>query len=332
MSRILLSHGAGGRDMLNLIERVFRRHYSPADVGQDDSAVLPVTSGHLAFTTDAFVVSPLFFPGGDIGRLAVAGTVNDLLTAGAKPVALAAAFILEEGFPVADLLAITDSMRETAAEAGVSIVTGDTKVVPRGSADQVFITTSGLGVVLRPGISGASAQPGDAIILTGSIGDHGTAVMLAREKLLTGAHILSDAAPLNEIVLNLLESGIEVHALRDPTRGGLAATLNEIAAQSKLMLEIQEAHIPIQPAVAAACEALGLDPLTVANEGKMVVVVAPADTEQALQIIRTSRYGQAARVIGEVKEGPAGRVQVRTVLGTARLLEMPSGELLPRIC
>ncbi len=247
--------------MLNLIEQVFRSHYSPADVGQDDSAVLHLTSGHLAFTTDAFVVSPLFFPGGDIGRLAVAGTVNDLLTAGAKPVALAAAFILEEGFPVADLLAITDSMRETAAEAGVSIVTGDTKVVPRGSADQVFITTSGLGVVLRPGISGASAQPGDAIILTGSVGDHGTAVMLAREKLLTGAPIVSDAAPLTEIVLNLLESGIEVHALRDPTRGGLAATLNEIAAQSKLTLEIQEAHIPIQPAVAAACEALGLDPL-----------------------------------------------------------------------
>ena len=318
--------------MLNLIEQVFRRHYSPADVGQDDSAVLPVTSGHLAFTTDAFVVSPLFFPGGDIGRLAVAGTVNDLLTAGAKPVALAAAFILEEGFPVADLLAITDSMRETAAEAGVSIVTGDTKVVPRGSADQVFITTSGLGVVLRPGISGASAQPGDAIILTGSIGDHGTAVMLAREKLLTGAPIVSDAAPLTEIVLNLLESGIEVHALRDPTRGGLAATLNEIAAQSKLTLEIQEANIPIQPAVAAACEALGLDPLTVANEGKMVVVVAPADAGRALQIIKTSRYGQSAQVIGEAKEGPAGRVQVRTVLGTARLLEMPAGELLPRIC
>ena len=318
--------------MLNLIEQVFRRHYSPVEIGQDDSAILNLASGNLAFTTDAFVVSPVFFPGGDIGRLAVAGTVNDLLTAGAKPVALAAAFILEEGFPIDNLVAITDSMRETAAEAEVSIVTGDTKVVPRGSADQVFITTAGLGVVMRPGISGTSAQIGDTIILTGSVGDHGTAVMLAREKLLTGAHIVSDAAPLTEIVLNLLQSGVEVHAMRDPTRGGLAATLNEIAWQSHSTLEIQEAQIPIQPAVAAACEALGLDPLIVANEGKMVVVVAASDAGRALQIIKDSRYGQAAQIIGEVKAGPAGRVQVRTVLGTARLLEMPSGELLPRIC
>jgi hydrogenase expression/formation protein HypE len=318
--------------MLNLIEQVFRRHYSPADIGQDDSAILNLASGNLALTTDAFVVSPLFFPGGDIGRLAVAGTVNDLLTAGAKPVALAAAFILEEGFPIDNLVAISDSMRETAAEAGVNIVTGDTKVVPRGSADQVFITTTGLGVVIQPGISGASSRPGDAIILTGSVGDHGTAVMLAREKLLSAAHIVSDAAPLTEIVLNLLACGVEVHALRDPTRGGLAATLNEIASQSKSTLEIQEAQIPIQPTVAAACEALGLDPLTVANEGKMVVVVAASDAQRALQVIKDSRYGQAAQIIGEVKEGPAGRVQIRTVLGTARLLEMPSGELLPRIC
>ena len=226
--------------MLNLIEQVFRRHYSPDNVGQDDSAILSLAPGDLAFTTDAFVVSPLFFPGGDIGRLAVAGTVNDLLTAGAKPVALAAAFILEEGFPIDDLLIIANSMRETAAEAGVTIVTGDTKVVPRGSADQVFITTTGLGVVLQPAISGALAQPGDAIILTGSVGDHGTAVMLAREKLLTGADIVSDAAPLTEIVLNLLKAKVALHTLRDPTRGGLAATLNEIAGQSQVAIEIQE--------------------------------------------------------------------------------------------
>ena len=318
--------------MLNFIEQVFRRHYSPDNVGQDDSAILSLAPGDLAFTTDAFVVSPLFFPGGDIGRLAVAGTVNDLLTAGAKPVALAAAFILEEGFPIDDLLMIVNSMRETAAEAGVTIVTGDTKVVPRGSADQVFITTTGLGVVLRPGISGALAQPGDAIILTGSVGDHGTAVMLAREKLLTGADIVSDAAPLTEIVLNLLKAKVELHSLRDPTRGGLAATLNEIAGQSQVAIEIQEERVPVQPAVTAACEALGLDPLTVANEGKMVVVVAPDDASQALQVIQASRYGQGAQIIGAVKEGPAGRVQVRTIFGTARLLEMPSGELLPRIC
>ena len=332
MPRILLSHGAGGREMLNLIEQVFRRHYSPAEVSQDDSAILTLEAVNLAFTTDAFVVSPLFFPGGDIGRLAVAGTVNDLLTAGARPIALAAAFILEEGFPIASLQRLTDSMQQTAAEAGVNIVTGDTKVVPRGSADQVFITTSGLGVVLRPGVSGASARPGDAVILTGSVGDHGTAVMLAREKLLTGENIVSDAAPLTDIVLNLLAAGVEIHALRDPTRGGLAATLNEIAGQSRTAMEIRETQVPIQPAVAAACEALGLDPFTVANEGKMVVVVAPQDADRALKLIRGCRYGQEAQIIGEVKDGPAGRVQVRTVFGTARLLEMPSGELLPRIC
>ena len=311
--------------MLNLIEQVFRRHYSPDNVGQDDSAILSLAPGNLAFTTDAFVVSPLFFPGGDIGRLAVAGTVNDLLTAGAKPVALAAAFILEEGFPIDDLLIIVNSMRETAAEAGVTIVTGDTKVVPRGSADQVFITTTGLGVVLRPAISGALAQPGDAIILTGSVGDHGTAVMLAREKLLTGADIVSDAAPLTEIVLNLLKAKVELHTLRDPTRGGLAATLNEIAGQSQVAIEIQEERVPVQPAVTAACEALGLDPLTVANEGKMVVVVAPDDASQALQVIRASRYGQGAQIIGAVKEGPAGRVQVRTVFGRPGCWKCPPG-------
>jgi hydrogenase expression/formation protein HypE len=283
-------------------------------------------------TTDAFVVSPLFFPGGDIGRLAVAGTVNDLLTAGARPLALAAAFILEEGFPIDSLQRITYAMQQTATEAGVSIITGDTKVVPRGAADQVFITTTGLGLVLRPGVSGSSARPGDSVILTGSVGDHGTAVMLAREKLLAGENIVSDAAPLTDIVLNLIEAGIEIHTLRDPTRGGLAATLNEIAIQSQTAIEIQEVLVPVQPAVAAACEALGLDPFTVANEGKMVVVVAPRDAERARRLIQASRYGQEAQVIGEVKDSPAGRVQVRTVLGTARLLEMPSGELLPRIC
>ena len=318
--------------MLRLIDEVFRSRYSPAEVSQDDSAVLSVDAASLALTTDAFVVSPLFFPGGDIGRLAVAGTVNDLLTAAAQPLALAAAFILEEGFPLADLARLVDSMQQTAAEAGVSIVTGDTKVVPRGSADQVFITTTGLGRILRPGVSGAAAQPGDAVLLTGSVGDHGTAVMLARENLLGAAPIVSDAAPLTEIVLNLINARVAVHALRDPTRGGLAATLNEIAAQSQTAIEIQEEQIPVQPAVAAACEALGLDPLTVANEGKMVVIVPPAEVDRALAIIRKSRYGQGAVAIGTVLPGPAGRVQVRTAFGTARLLEMPTGELLPRIC
>lgn len=332
MPHILLSHGAGGRDMLRLIDKVFRRGYSPTGVSQDDSAVLPVGAGQLALTTDAFVVSPLFFPGGDIGRLAVAGTVNDLLTAAAQPLALAAAFILEEGFPLADLARIVQSMHETAAEAGVSIVTGDTKVVPRGSADQLFITTTGVGRVRRPGVSGAAAQPGDVIILTGTVGDHGTAVMLARENLLSGSTIASDAAPLTDIVLNLIDADLPLHALRDPTRGGLAATLNEIAAQSQVAMEIQEDQVPLQPAVAAACEALGLDPFTVANEGKLVVIVPDAAAAPTLAIIKESRYGENANIIGKVLAGPPGRVQVRTAFGTARLLDMPAGELLPRIC
>ena len=318
--------------MLQLIDSVFRRGYSPAAVSQDDSAVVTVAQADLAFTTDAFVVSPPFFPGGDIGRLAVAGTVNDLLTAAARPLVLAAAFILEEGFPLADLERIVASMQATAAEAGVSIVTGDTKVVPRGAADQVFITTTGLGAILRPGVSGAAAQPGDAVLLTGTLGDHGTAVLLARENLLSGAPVVSDAAPLTDIVLNLVAAGINLHALRDPTRGGLAATLNEIAGQAQVAIEVQEERIPIHPAVTAACEALGFDPLTVANEGKMVVIVPAAEAGAALDIIRGSRYGEHAAHIGTVLGGPPGRVQVRTPFGTARLLDLPAGELLPRIC
>jgi hydrogenase expression/formation protein HypE len=332
MDRVLLSHGAGGREMAALIEEVFLARYGPPDVSRDDSATLDFGSQQLAFTTDSFVVDPLFFPGGDIGRLSVAGTVNDLLTAAAEPLVLAASFIIEEGLPLETLAAIAASMRETAVECGVSIVTGDTKVVPRGAADKVFITTTGVGRVLRPGVSGAAAVPGDKIILTGSLGDHGTAVMLAREKLLHGEAIASDVAPLSELVLNLLQAGCEIHAMRDPTRGGVAASLNEIARQSQVSIEIEEAAIPVKPAVAAACEALGLEVFQVANEGKMLICVAPADAARALALAQGSRYGAEARIIGEVKAGPAGRVQVRTLIGTARLLDPPSGELLPRIC
>jgi hydrogenase expression/formation protein HypE len=223
-------------------------------------------------------------------------------------------------------------MAQTSAEAGVAIATGDTKVVPRGSADRLFITTSGVGRVLVPGISGAAVRAGDRIILTGSVGDHGTAVMLAREKLLEGENITSDAAPLTEIVLNLLNDSLPVHAMRDPTRGGVAAALNEIARQSQVSLEIDEALIPVSPGVAAACEALGLDVLQVANEGKMLIFVAPEAAETALAIIRASRYGQEAQIIGAVKPSPPGRVQLRTQIGTSRILDPPTGELLPRIC
>jgi hydrogenase expression/formation protein HypE len=333
MKHILLSHGAGGREMTMLIEQVFLSCYGSKDFSGDDSATLPLGSHRLAFTTDSFVVDPLFFPGGDIGRLAVAGTVNDLLTAAARPLALSASFILEEGLEIDILSAIAASMQRTADECGVTIVTGDTKVVPKGSADKVFITTAGLGLVLRNGISGAAAAPGDKIILTGSVGDHGTAVMLAREKLLEGGEaIASDAAPLTELVLRLIEADCAVHAMRDPTRGGIAGSLNEIARQSQVSMEVEEALIPVKPAVAAACEALGLDVFKVANEGKMLIIVAPEDASRALGLIRGSRYGTEARIIGEVGAKPAGRVTVRTTIGTSRLLDPPSGDLLPRIC
>jgi hydrogenase expression/formation protein HypE len=332
MKRILLSHGAGGREMTALIEEIFLARYGDPHLPGNDSATLTLGAQELAFTTDSFVVDPLFFPGGDIGRLAVAGTVNDLLTAAARPLVLSASFILEEGLEVAVLDAIAESMRLTAQEGGVAIVTGDTKVVPKGSADKIFITTAGLGLVLRPGVSGAAARPGDQIILTGSVGDHGTAVMLAREKLLDGAAIASDAAPLTDLVLRLLEAGVEVHVMRDPTRGGIASSLNEIARQSQVSMEIHEAQVPVKPAVAAACEALGLDVFKVANEGKMLIIVAPEDAPRALALVRESRYGAEARLIGAVGQGPAGRVQVRTVIGTARILDPPSGDLLPRIC
>jgi hydrogenase expression/formation protein HypE len=318
--------------MVELIDRVFLAGYGSEYATHDDSATLNLAAGDIAFTTDSYVVDPLFFPGGDIGRLAVAGTVNDLLTAGARPLFLSASFIIEEGFPVPQLTRLVASMRQTAAEAGVRIVTGDTKVVPRGAADQVFITTAGVGLILRPGISGTAARPGDRVLLTGSIGDHGTAVMLAREKLLDVAGLESDTAPLTGLVLDLLEAGVEIHAMRDPTRGGIAASLNEIARQSQVAMEIDEARVPVKPEVAAACEALGLDPFQVANEGKMLILLAEKDADRALALARQSPYGQEAQIIGAVKKAPPGRVQVRTRLGTNRFLDPPSGELLPRIC
>jgi hydrogenase expression/formation protein HypE len=318
--------------MGELIRRVFLAAYGSEFTKPDDSVILKIDSPEIAFTTDSYVVAPLFFPGGDIGRLAVSGTVNDLLTAGACPLVLSASFIIEEGFAVSDLQNVAASMARTAAEAGVAIATGDTKVVPRGSADRLFINTSGVGRVLVPGISGAAVQADDQIILTGSVGDHGTAVMLAREKLLEGENITSDAAPLNEIVLNLLKDKLPVHAMRDPTRGGVAAALNEIARQSQVCLEIDEALIPVSPGVSAACEALGLDVLQVANEGKMLIFVAPEAAETALTTIRASRYGQAAQIIGTAKPTPKGKVHLRTQIGTSRILDPPTGELLPRIC
>lgn len=329
--RVTLSHGAGGQATRGLVEQVFEREFG-ARVAGDDSATIDLGGGPVAFTTDSFVVDPIFFPGGDIGRLAVAGTVNDLLTAAARPVALSISVIIEEGLELETLRRIARSVRNTADESGAAVVTGDTKVVPRGSADRLFITTSGVGAVMRPGVSGAAVRPGDRLILTGTAGDHGTAVMLAREDLLSGDAVASDTAPLTDIVMSLIDSGCEVRAMRDPTRGGIASALNEIARQSGVCIRIEETAVPVKPPVAAACEALGLDPLQMANEGKMLVFAAAPDAERALSVVRACRYGEEARIIGEVTPGPAGRVTARTSFGTYRIVDMPSGELLPRIC
>lgn len=328
---VTLSHGSGGRAMAEFIENVFLASYGSEEFSRDDSAVLDL-SGPIAFTTDSYVVDPIFFPGGDIGRLSISGTANDLLSSAARPAAMSVSFVIEEGFPIGSLRRIAVSMRDTAAECGARIVTGDTKVVPRNSADKIFITTSGIGVVMLEGVSGSSVKPGDKIILSGSIGDHGVAVMLAREHLLEAEDVVSDAAPLSDMVMNLIESGCRLHAMRDPTRGGISSALNEIARQSHVCMEIDESAIVIKPIVRTACEALGIEPFCVANEGKMLLFLAPDDAETALDIIRRSRYGAEAAIIGEVRPLPQNRVQLKTVLGTTRILRSPVGELLPRIC
>jgi hydrogenase expression/formation protein HypE len=338
--RVLLAHGDGGEMMADLIARIFVSRLGAGDPPGDDAARVgsagsqPAAGSHLAFTTDAFVVDPIFFPGGDIGRLAVCGTVNDLATAGARPLALSASFILEEGLLITDLERIVDSMAAAAQEARVRVITGDTKVVPRGKADRVYISTSGVGEV-PPGISlsGANARPGDVVIVTGPLGDHGLAVLSRREGLQFQSEIVSDCAPLAAMVQDLLAAAPGVHALRDPTRGGLAAALNEIARQSQVEIEIVEAQVPVRPAVNVACELLGLDPLYAPNEGKMIVIVAPDQAEAALAALCAHRYGREAALIGRVAAASAKpRVLLRTALGTHRILDRHVGEQMPRIC
>ena len=332
---ILLAHGAGGRKSAELIRGLFLEHFSNPTLNVlGDSAILDADSRKLAFTTDAFVVDPIFFPGGDIGKLAVCGTVNDLAAAGAQPIALSAAFILEEGLKIETLQRLVCSMRDAAAEVGVPIVAGDTKVVPRGAADQVFITTSGIGA-LPEGLTPPSperASPGDAVILSGTIGDHGMAVMTCREGLRFHSEITSDCAPLHNLVAVMLEAAPDTHCLRDPTRGGLAAALNELAAQSGVCIEIEESTIPVNDDVRAACELLGIDPLHVANEGKMVAIIPSEQAEAALAAMKSHPLGFRAAIIGRVQEAPAGRVHLRTSLGILRILDIPAGDLLPRIC
>jgi hydrogenase expression/formation protein HypE len=330
--KILLAHGSGGKLMHDLIESFLPELANPILNRLDDSAVFEVR-GRLAFTTDSYTVNPLFFPGGDIGRLAVCGTVNDLAMSGARPLYLSLALIIEEGLPVVELKKVIASIKKAADEAGVKIVTGDTKVVNQGCADRLFINTAGVGTVPEGvDISAANARPGDKIIVSGNIGDHGIAVLSQREGLKFNTPVPSDCAPLNGLVAEMVAVSKNIHSLRDPTRGGLATTLNDFAGQSKIGIRIEEDRIPVDKAVRAACELLGLDPLYIANEGKLAAAVAPEDADSILAAMRRNKYGSQATIIGEVVKEHPGRVVMRTSLGASRIIDMPVGELLPRIC
>ena len=333
--RVDLSHGSGGRAMAQLIADIFQPAFANDLLSQgNDQAVFAMPAGRMAMTTDGYVVSPLFFPGGNIGSLAVHGTVNDLAMGGAKPLYLSASFILEEGFPLADLARIAESMGAAAREAGVKIVTGDTKVVERGKADGVFISTAGIGLVPEGlSLSGDRARPGDAILVSGTMGDHGVAIMSSRENLQFDTAIVSDSAALHGLVADMVAAcGPQLRLMRDPTRGGLAATLNEIAHQSGVGVRIEEDALPVKPQVAAACELLGLDPLFVANEGKLVAFVAPEAAEKLLAAMRAHPLGRDAAIIGHAVEDAHHFVQMTTSFGGGRIVDWLSGEQLPRIC
>lgn len=336
---VLLGHGSGGTMMKRIIDEVFYETYGSNELLEgNDAASLegPQAGQRIAYSTDSFVVTPHFFPGGDIGRLAVCGTVNDVATSGAVPHYLSCGFILEEGFLVADLKRICQSMAEAAREAGVRIVTGDTKVVNRGHGDGVFINTSGVGFIPRGvQLSGAFCKPGDKILVSGTMGDHGITVMACREELSFTADIRSDAAPLNHLIAGVLEAAPDTRCFRDPTRGGLASTLNELAGQSSVDFVIEEDAVPVKDAVRGACEMLGYDVYQVANEGKMVCVVPADQADAALEAMRANEYGVDAAIIGEVVETPddrAPRVSIRTGFGALRIMDMLVGEQLPRIC
>ncbi len=352
-THITLAHGSGGRAMHELVEGLFLEYLrNPILEVLEDQAVFEVSgtntkdsdshargSTKLAFTTDSYVVDPIFFPGGDIGKLAVNGTVNDLCVSGARPLYLSAGFILEEGFPIEDLKRIVQSMRAAATEAGVEIVTGDTKVVQRGSADKIFINTSGIGVIESSvNISAARAQVGDKVIVSGLVGDHGTTIMIARGELELETDIESDTAPLNSLVKDMLDEAARissvdaVHCLRDPTRGGVATTLNEIALSSEVCIEIYEELIPVREEVKGACEILGLDPLYVANEGRLIAIVSTDIAEAVIARMKENAYGRDACIIGAVKAQPQGIVAMRTGFGGTRIVDMLVGEQLPRIC
>lgn len=341
-TNITLAHGSGGRAMHDLVESLFLEYFkNPLLEKLEDQAVFEIPAGakKMAFTTDSFVVDPVFFPGGDIGSLAVHGTVNDLAVSGARPLYLSAGFIIEEGFPIEDLRRICASMQKAAEEAGVEIVTGDTKVVQKGGADKIFINTAGVGVIESEiQISASRAEVGDKVIVSGTIGDHGTTVLIARGELELETDIESDSASLNFLIVQMLEEAAKlgqsdgIRVLRDPTRGGVATTLNEIAMSSDVYIEIEETLIPVREEVKGACEILGLDPLYVANEGKLIAVVAPGIAGKIVEKMRQNPLGQSARVIGEVKAEPKGIVSLKTAFGGTRIVDMLAGEQLPRIC
>ena len=332
--RITLSHGSGGKATQTLIEAVFLEAFAnPLLAPLEDGAILTALGGRLAFTTDSYVVSPLFFPGGDIGDLAVNGTVNDLAVSGARPLWLSAGFILEEGFPVADLERIVGSMAAAAERAGVQIVTGDTKVVQRGKADGCYVNTAGVGVIERPGELGvATARPGDVVIVSGPVGEHGITIMLARGELDIESEVTSDTAPLNGLVERLLDAAPGVRGLRDATRGGVATICNEVARAAGVAVVLEEEAVPVRPDVRGACELLGIDPLYVACEGRLVAVVDGDQVEAAMAALRSHPLGEGAAVIGRVRDDPPGLVLLKTSFGGTRIVDLLVGDPLPRIC
>ena len=330
---ILLAHGSGGRLSHELVKaKLLPLLANPMLNRLDDSAIFEA-NGRLSFTTDSYVVNPIFFPGGDIGKLAVCGTVNDLSMSGSKPAYLSLSLIIEEGFSLGELDLILQSVKASAEEAEVIIITGDTKVVNRGQADKLFINTSGIGIIPDGvDISGANARAGDKVILSGTVGDHGIAVMSQREGLKFSVPVESDCTPLNKLVAQMLQVSTKIHCLRDPTRGGLATTLNEFAQQSNVGIIVEEDRIPIAEGVRAACELLGFDPVYVANEGKLVAIVEPDDADRILATMKENPYGRNAAIIGRITNDYAGKLIMKTKLGSSRIVDMLTGELLPRIC
>ncbi|MFN3977793.1 hydrogenase expression/formation protein HypE [Sulfurihydrogenibium azorense] len=332
MKQIMLAHGGGGEETQKLIKELFFKYFNNEIlISMEDSAVLNINS-KVAFTTDSFTISPIFFSGGDIGKLAIAGTVNDLSVMGAKPLYLSCSFIIEEGFPFEDLEKIVKSMAEELKKTGTLIVTGDTKVVPKGFVDKIFINTSGLGKVVYEGVSAHNLSEGDSVIVSGTVGDHGACIMAQREGIDMQTDLISDCDSVWTLVEDLIKGNVKIKAMRDPTRGGLSAVLNEWAECSKVEIEVLEEKIPVKPQVQGLCELLGLEPYVLANEGRIVVAVSKEDTEKALEILGKNPLGKDAQLIGKVNSKGKKRVILKTSYGSLRIMEPPAGEILPRIC